>query len=493
MLFLRAFSNPHLFTILLLASIALILTRHKATASALPSPYDPDPNSGDETTNAYPSDEEIQAAFKGVDRDGTVVFADLDGRVRGPSKFAENLKKQWILDVFRDNPDGSIFISRNGRPKEDYQDFAERYSRVFLQASSGVVWLISRSPEGPRIMWDCSFWWAFEFVFLRDNPKVEAIILVDENDFTNHRILWPHEDDKPRESRQPDDPQTPDKRKKWPLNGGPLDRFGAGAMTGVSLLGVGGALPLVGGSPLLPGVGIFVPDGSQSQDTNTEQIPGVETDVLDHTVGDLPPAEVPTGEDQQQAMAGIDGTSDPWSIFRRRSLPLQSRDQYPAKICFDWNNNPSNPDFPSLPIDAQIEISSALPPSPPLEAGPTAPVKLDGGIGTVKVTQYQRVFPLLSEPDPYKLDVSVLDSKGQLIGIAFGNPPDNQALIAWCPVPLFAIYVWAGSLDTDPLHFKLGEWGNSWDSNDKSKEHLCTMSQWADGIRKAECNFKELS
>lgn len=59
-----------------------------------------------------------QKAFKGVDRDGTVVFADLEGRIQGPFQFAKNLGKQWILDAFRDNPDGTIFIHRNGRSKE---------------------------------------------------------------------------------------------------------------------------------------------------------------------------------------------------------------------------------------------------------------------------------------------------------------------------------------------------------------------------------------
>lgn len=467
---------------------SISLTGPKATASA--SPFDLDPNSSDQPNNKYPSDEEIQMAFKGVDRDGTVVFADLEGRIQAPFKFAENLKKQWILDAFRDNADGTIFIHRNGRPKEGYQDFAERYSRVFLQASSGVVWLISRFPQGPRMMWDCSFWWAFEFVLLRDNPNVEAIVLVDENDFTNHRILWPSEDDEPGERKQPDDPKPPNRDNIWPLNGGTLERFGAGASTGVSVLGGGAALPLVGGSPLLPGLGIFAPDGNQPQDTNAEQNSGVEMDVLSNIIGDLPPAEVPAADDQQQTMVDTDGTSDPWSIFRRRSLSLQSRDWRPAKICFDWNNDPNNPDFPSFPIDARIEISNVVPASPPLEADPAKPPELDSGIGTIKVTQYQRQFPLLSVPDSYKLDVSILDSKNQLIGIALGHPPDGQAMTVWCPVSLFAIYLCAGSVDTDPLQFKLGEQGKSWDSNDGSIEHQCTMSQWTDGNRQAICEFK---
>lgn len=488
MLFFRGLSSPRVFTTLVVVFSTIVLIQYEVTAS----PFDPVPNPTNQPPDDYPNDEEIQKAFKGVDRDGTVLFADLDGRIQGPYQFAQNLKKQWILDVFRDNPDGTIFIFRNGRPKEGYQDFAERYSRVFLQASSGVVWLISRFPKGPRIMWDCSFWWAFEFVLLRDNPSVEAIVLVDENDFTNHRIIWPQVSDEPSESKQPDNPESPDRTDKWPLNGGPMDRFGAGAATGVSVLGagVGVGLPVVGGSPILPGVGIFVPE---PQDTNTEQNPSVEMDVLGNIIGDLSPAEVPIAGDQQQAMADTDGASDPWSKFGHTSLSLQSRDWRPAKICFDWNNDRNNPDFPSLPIDAQVGISNGGAASPPPEANPAIPVQLDSGMGAIQVTQYQRQVPLLSEPDRYKLDVLVLDSKTQLVGIALGNPPDNQALIVWCPVPLFAIHVWAGSLDTDPLQFKLGEGGKSWDSNDGSNEHQCTVSQWTGGSRKVVCKFSYMS
>lgn len=486
MLFLRALSN---FTTLVFVVSSINLIGHKVTSS--PSPSNPDPNPTNQPVNDYPSEEEIQKAFKGVDRDDTVLFADLEGRIQGPYKFAENLKKKWILDVFRDNPDGTIFIHRNGRPKEGYQEFAKSYSRIFLQASSGVVWLISRFPKGPRIMWDCSFWWAFEYVCLRDNPNVEAIVLVDETDFTNHRILWPGEDDEPGESKQPDDPKPSNENEKWPLNGGPLERFGAGATTGVSILGAGVGLPMVGGSPLLPGVGIFVPEGNQLQDTNTEQNPGIETDVLDHIIGDLPPAEMPAAEDQQQAMAETNGASDPWPIFQRRTLSLQLRDWQNVKICFDWNNDPNNPDFPSFPIDARIGISNVISSSPPLEADPTIPPSLDSGIGTIKVKQYQRQFPLLSAPDRYKLDISVVDSKNQLIGIAFESPPDGQAVTVWCPIALFAVYVWPGSLDTDPLQFRLR--GKYWDSNDGSNEHGCTMSEWTDGIREASCTFNYFS
>ena len=483
MLFLQALS----FTSAIVFS-CISLTGPKAAASA--SPFDLDPDSSDQPTNKYPSDEEIQMAFKGVDRDGTVVFADLEGRIQPPFKFAENLKKQWILDAFRDNADGTIFIHRNGRPKEGYQDFAERYSRVFLQASSGVVWLISRFPQGPRMMWDCSFWWAFEFVLLRDNPNVEAIVLVDENDFTNHRIWWPSEDDEPGERKQPNDPKSPNRGKKWPLNGGSLERFGAGASTGASVLGGGAVLPLMGGPPLLPGLGIIFPEGNQPQDTNAEQNPGVEMDVLSNIIGDLPAAEMPPADDQQQAMVDTDGSSDPWSIFRRRGLSLQSRDWRPAKICFDWNNDPNNPDFPSFPIDARIEISNVAPASPPLEADPAKPPELDSGMGTIKVTQYQRQFSLLSDLDRYKLDVSILDSKNQLIGIALDDPPDGQAMTVWCPVPVFAIHLWVGSVDTDRLQFKVGEQGKSWDSNDGSVEHLCTVNQWSGGSRQVICGFK---
>lgn len=485
MLFLRALSNLRFLTTLAFVLKAFILTGHNVAASAPPSGSDS--SSTGQPIKGYPSDGEIQEAFKGVNRDDTVVFADLEGRIQGPYKFATNLKKQWILDAFRDNPDGTVFIHRNGRPKERYQDFAERYSRVFLQASSGVVWLISRFPEGPRMMWDCSFWWAFEFVLLRDNPKVEAIVLVDEHDFTSHRILWPKEDDKPNESKKPNDPEPPNQNGKWPLNGGSLERFGAGATTGVSVLGVGAGIPVVGGSPLLPGLGIFVPEENQLQDTNTEQNPGDEMDVLGHIIGDLPPTEVPAAEDQQQAMTESDGASDPWS------LSLQSRDWRPAKVCFDWNSDPSNPDFPSFPIDAQIEISNVVSASSPPEPDPASPPELDSGIGTIKVAQYQENVPQLSVPDRSKLDVSISDSRNQLIGIALGNPPDGQAMTVWCPVPLFAIYVWAGSLDTDPLQFKLGESGTPWDSNDRSDEHQCTMSQWTDGNRQVTCNFNYLS
>lgn len=490
MLFLRALTSLRLFITSVAISNAITLTGHKVFASA--SPSDPDPNPTSQPKGDYPSVEEIQKAFRGVDRDNTVLFADLDGRVQGPFRFAENLKKQWILDVFRDNPDGTMFIGRNGRSKEGYQKFAEDYSRVFLQASSGVVWLISRFPGGPRLMWDCSFWWAFEFVCLRDNPKVEAIVLVDENDFTNHRILWPAEDDEPRESQQPDDPAPRDENKKWPLNGGPLERFGAGATTGVDVLGAGAALPIVGGSPLLPGVGIFFPEGDQPQDANSEQNPGVDMDVLGNIIGDLPPAAVPAPEDLQQAMAESDTASDFWSTARRRSLTLQSRDWRPAKICYDWNNDPSNPDFPSLPIDARIGISNVVPASSPPEADPAIPPMLDSGIGTIKVKQYQRHFPQLSVPDRYKFDVSVLDSKKQLIGIALGSPVEGQAVTVWCPVPLFAMYVRASGLDTDPLQFKLREGGKWWDSNDGSNEHQCSMTPWTGGTREASCNFNYL-
>lgn len=339
-------------------------------------------------------------------------------------------------------------------------------------------------------MWDYSFWWAFELFLLRDNPNVEAIVLVDENDFTNHRILWPAEDDEPGERKQPEDPDSPNGNKKWLLNGGPLERFGARPPSG--LIGAGVGLPVLNGLQILPGLGIFAPEGTQSQDTNTDQNPATETDALENVIGDLQPAKVPAAEEQRQDKAETDEVSDSWPIFGRRSISLQSRDWRPIKICYDWNNDPNNPDFPAFPIDARIGISNVIPASAPPEAGLTIPAELDSGIGTIKVTQHQRQLPLLSVPDRSKLDVSVLDSKKQIIGIAFGNPPDRQAVIVWCHVLIFAIYAWVGSLDSDPLQFKLGEGGNSWSSDDKSKEHQCTMNQWTYGSRNVECNFAYL-
>ncbi|MCJ1465857.1 hypothetical protein MMC07_004476 [Pseudocyphellaria aurata] len=493
MLFFPASSKALFFVASIVFFNAIILIRCKVVASA--SASDQALSTAEQPSNDYPSDEDIQKAFKGVDRDGTVVFADLEGRIQGPYQFAKNLGKQWILDAFRDNPDGTIFIHRNGRSKEGYQDFAERYSRTFLQASSGVIWLISRFPGGPRIMWDCSFWWAFEFVLLRDNPNVEAIVLVDENDFTSHRILWPQENDEPGERKQPEDHDPPNGNAKWPLNGGALERFGAGSTTGVSVLGAGAGvvLPVLNGFEILPGLGIFAPEGTQSQDTDTDQDSGTEGDVLDHVIGDLPPAEVLAAEEQRQDKASSVEVSDSWPIFGRRSISLQSRGLRPIKICYDWNNDPNNPDFPAFPLAARIEISNVIIASTPPEADSTIRGELDSGIGTIKVTQYQRQFPLLSVPGRSKVDLSVLDSEKNIIGIAFKDPPDSQAVTVWCHVASFAIYVWVGSLDTDPLQFMLGERGNSWRSDDQSKEHQCTTSQWTHGSRKVECQFAYLS
>lgn len=114
----------------------------------------------------------------------------------------------------------------------------------------------------------------------------------------------------------------------------------------------------------------------------------------------------------------------------------------------------------------------------------TAGVYVPGWCG-LHVTQYQKHEPNSNPTGDYKLDITIKDAAGGIIGgttgavakAGVGVPVDSR-------LPLVLI-VTAQNVDNDPLLFKYA--GQSWGSNDQA--HHCNFGAYENGNRDGDCGF----
>lgn len=130
----------------------------------------------------YPTDDEIELAFKGIGPDQSVMFSEI-GASKAATDFAHMHNGKVYDDLFPVD-----YTKRNGRSKNWHGDFIDRICRLFASYSIGKVYLISKFPEGP-----CStrsVWYRIEFPALKANPVVESVILVNYENFQQQKTLW---------------------------------------------------------------------------------------------------------------------------------------------------------------------------------------------------------------------------------------------------------------------------------------------------------------
>lgn len=419
-------------------------------------------------TSDYPNDDDIREAYIGVEPGKTVVFAGL-GRndATEAQEFAKSRKRTWVYDAFRSS-DGQPFVFRNGRSARWYGDFVERFSRVWLAAASGLVWLVTNFPDGPGVMPSCSLWWYVELPVLKLNDGVQIIVRVNRYKLWNMNIYL---------DKRENDPFDPNRRESDPPRLGGENEggiFGAGIGAGTGL--IGGGLGAGAGTGAGTGVGQGIVPGlslpSSGDDGSKDDIyieDGVKTDVLDNTIGLLPSVNPPAVADEQEAMAGTDGALD---VFRRQSNP----------VYYDWSDEP---DFPTFPGDPRLATYTV---------GVTDSQYFDmakGGAALIQVTQYAKSFPPLHPhwSDNYKLDLWIRNpaNHNQLLGSVVGaDAPPGHPIKVVSLLP-YALFVWTGAADTDPLHFRYGEFGAEWSSDDAS---ACHLDPWTPEKREGTCHFQ---
>ncbi|MCJ1427134.1 hypothetical protein MMC29_005037 [Sticta canariensis] len=421
----------------------------------------------------YPNDRDIQRAFVGVGRSKTVVFADLgSNHATEAQQFAARFGTTWILDAFRSS-DERPFVFANGRSARWYNDFIERVTRVWLGAASGTVWLVTSFPNGPRVVPACNLWWSVELPLLKLNEQVRVIIRVNRSNFWMINVYLKKDDD------DPFGPKDGDGGKPRLPGGTGGDEFGIGFGIGIGIgIGAGtglmGGLGPVGGLDVDPGAGPALPspglDGSKDETDNQD---GVKTDVLGNVIGFVPSLNPPAVTDDQQAMVNIDGAFDAPGIFKRQG----------NLVCYDWSDAA---DFPTFPGDPRLTTYSVGIPDPQYYD------MANGGMASIQVTQHAKIFPLLKLSDDYKLDIRIVNpaNHDQLLGSVVGvDAPQGQPIKVLSLLP-YALFAWTGATDDEPLHFRYGEFGPEWDSNDRSPEHRCDFQTWTAGDRTGTCKFK---
>ena len=236
---------------------------HNTASASGPDPrFPPDPSEPDVST--YPSDDEIDTAFIGGEEDATVLFVDIEDGNDGAYKFKDEPGIRTIRRAFRNNPDGSEFIFRNNRPRRWYADFAERVALVYVQRAIGLVWLVSRWPEGPRLLQSCNIFWFVELSALKTNPDLRAIMLVDSYNIKVRRQYWPVPENPSDKAGNRDGNGGGNGDGNWPLKDMGGNRIlgpGAGGAGGPGAGGTAGvvagvAASIAAGAGLLDGFGL---------------------------------------------------------------------------------------------------------------------------------------------------------------------------------------------------------------------------------------------
>lgn len=463
----------------------------------------------------YPSDEVIYITCGELGLDQCVMFTEIGDSF--PAKyFALLTNKKIYTDLFPEDPEP--FTKMLGRSLKWYQDFADRYSRIYSERCSGEVFVVSNWPQGPVSR--CSVWYRIEFPVLKANPAVNRIILVDKLNYLNQVEIWPEDGRRPED--RGDDPGGDDEgggTPQNPLEPGP-DRPrlpGVSPVGGATTFGLflGGGLPAVGTLLIPPLSSVISPPVPAPSDTH-QYNPGGES-LQDIVFGDS--ASLPgqdsntfTGDGSldvsilpQRGDGSADGTdnlfaSDPkpslWSdkddsadlfaaadtdlfstgdnqLTRRRFAILDERD---SETCFDWAGDGDDPalaqsgngDDPTLAQSGNGDDSTYTPGRP--------------NWASIHVVQYQK-----SEPtNRYIFDLTIDDGGVKTIASEEGlsAPPDEWVSILFPGSS--RVYVKAGSNDEDPLQFRFGL--IEWDSNDVNV-HSCGLDEWKAGHRTGKCDF----
>ena len=463
----------------------------------------------------YPSDEVIYITCGELGIDQCVMFTEIGDSF--PAKYFALLNNKKIYtDLFPEDPEP--FTKMLGRSLKWYQDFADRYSRIYSERCSGEVFVVSNWPRGPVSR--CSVWYRIEFPVLKMNPAVTRIILVDKLNYGNQVEIWP-EDRRPPEDQPSDDGGDDEGGGGPPQNplepGPPRPRLpGVTPVGGATALGLflGGGLPALGGV-LIPSLGSppsppapapsdvpsYNPDGENLQDVffgNSASLPGPDWNAF---TGDgsldvsILPQEGEWSADSTDDLFASDPNPYLWSdmddstdffaadteffstndntFIRRRFAVLDKRD---SETCFDWAGNGDDPalaysgnrDYPILPQSGNSDD--------PFSQGGKP------NWAVIHVVQYER-----SEgTDRYIFDLVLYDGGVYEINSEEGlNAPAGE----WVSIPLpgsSRVYVKAGNNDADPLQFRFGL--SEWDSND-TEMHGCYIDEWRAGLRSGDCRF----
>lgn len=458
----------------------------------------------------YPSDEVIYAICAELDRDQSVMFTEIGDSF--PAKYFAFLNNKKIYtDLFPEDPEP--FTKMLGRSLKWYQDFADRYSRIYSERSSGDIFLVSNWPRGPVSR--CSVWYRIEFPVLKMNPAVERVILVNKLNYFDQVEIWPV-DRRPEEDR-PDDGDGGDGgdggSPRNPLEPGPnLPRLpgvtpvGGATALGI-LLGGGGVAPALGtlliptpGSDQLPPVPgpsdtpLYNPDGENLQDvifgdsaslpgqdwntfTGDGSLDGIEVSILppegsgsadgtdDIFANNPEPSWWSNGDDDTELFA-VDPdlfSIDDNQLARRRFAILAERDE---ETCFDWAGNGDDPAL----------AQSSTGEDPTFSQGGKAQW------ASIRVVQYQKNEPA----DLYIFDLTVLEGGTKNIATEAGlSAPPGEWISILSPLA-YRVYVKAGNNDWDPLQFRYGP--SEWDSNDVEL-HGCQLDEWRAGHRTGDCKF----
>lgn len=481
----RILIYPSVLRLCTFLAIATFLAFSGRRGNALASPLDSGSHSVSPGNNGYPSDDQIRAAFLGVSIHHTVL-----GAIRATEGatwlFATSTGRVSLYNAFEDNVQPFL---RDGRgPKDGFSDFMERSTKFFIEQSAGKVWVLSDWPNGPDERQDC-VWREIQFPNLKKNSKVTSIWLVDRFHFQRQKQIWPSETQtKPEEKPNPQQPSGGRRR-------GGRPQFGL-----VPLLGVGGSagLTLGTGTGGLGGLDMF-PLGIPTDNTNdpgSGDTPGVKTDVLDNTVGNLPSVfNGPAGGDELKTTLGTEGmigtsgtdTSGNGNLFgdldkdwkdyempTRRHLGLQARF---GPAC-DWSIYPlTTPNDPSS--DQTTDNSIVPPPSKYVAPGAIS------SLATVQVTEYEENLPAMDQTGHPHLEISISNKAGEVIGgLQATDAPPDQDLTVWSNLP-YALRV---SLNEEVLYFKYAwdtPYAISWDMNDPK----CQIGPWNTGIRGVYCDF----
>lgn len=463
----------------------------------------------------YPSDEVIYITCGELGVDQCVMFTEIGDSF--PAKYFAFLNNKKIYtDLFPEDPEP--FTKMLGRSLKWYQDFADRYSRIYSERCSGEVFLVSNWPRGPVSR--CSVWYRIEFPVLVANPAVTRIILVDKLNYQNQIEIWPEDRRSPEDRPSDDGDDQGGGSPRNPLEPGPdIPRLpgvsplgGAAAALGLFL---GGGAPAVGtllippsGSvPLLPLPGPsdtppYYPAGENLQDVlfgDSASLPGPDWNTFTGD-GSLDVSMLPQGGDwstdntddlfasDPNPSLGIDkndnadlfaSDSDLFStadnlLTRRLFTTFDKRD---GETCFDWAGNG---DDPALANTGNGE-------NPILGHGDNGdyPTSTQGGKpnwAVIHVVQYQKSTPT----DNYSFDLVLYDGGVKLIASEQGvSAPAGQWVSIQSPL-LSPVYVKAGDNDEDPLQFRFGL--SEWDSNDASI-HDCHLDEWRSGYRTGDCQI----
>ncbi|MCJ1342826.1 hypothetical protein MMC31_001015 [Peltigera leucophlebia] len=128
----------------------------------------------------YPSDEDIAKNCK-VDADKSVFFSQI-----GDSTPAYNFAKDNGKIIFR-QAFPPKYTTKNKRSDKWYQDFCDRFSRIFAEKSAGTVYFVA--PWNEEID-DCRVWKRIEYKALVNNAAVHKIVQVNYKDFSQRKNLW---------------------------------------------------------------------------------------------------------------------------------------------------------------------------------------------------------------------------------------------------------------------------------------------------------------